>query len=451
MTRLFTLRRVGLSRAGKLLLGGALALGATACNSEDVLNVPDPDVATPESVQDKAALPAVLAGAIGDFTVAYSGQSGGDSQISISALFTDEFQWAETFPTRQEVDIRSVQPVNATMDPLFRNLQRARTAASRAADGFARFDPAAAGYGEALNLEGTLYNLAGENYCSGVPFSELVDGQTTYGSPLPRDSIFTRAVARADSALKILGASTAAAFASQRSFAGIVKGRALLNLGQFAAAATAVGSIPTTFQYNVTHSENSARQHNGVFSLVFEGRRFSVSDREGGTGLPFRSEQDFRTPNTLGTGSLAFGFDGTTTMFLEQKYPLRTTAVTVANGTEARLIEAEASLRAGNFGAALTTLNTLRAGGGLAALADPGTAATRENLLFRERAYWLWLTSHRLGDMRRLVRQYGRNSETVFPTGPFFKGGVYGPDVNFPIPFDETNNPNFTACLDRNA
>ena len=171
MTRLFTLRRVGLSGAGKLLLAGALALGATACNSEDVLNVPDPDVATPESVQDKAALPAVLAGAIGDFTVAYSGQSAGDSQISTSALFTDEFQWAETFPTRQEVDIRSVQPVNATMDPLFRNLQRARTAASRAADGFARFDPAAAGYGEALNLEGTVYNLAGENYCSGVPFS----------------------------------------------------------------------------------------------------------------------------------------------------------------------------------------------------------------------------------------------------------------------------------------
>jgi hypothetical protein len=29
--------------------------------------------------------------------------------------------------------------------------------------------------------------------------------------------------------------------------------------------------------------------------------------------------------------------------------------------------------------------------------------------------------------------------------------GTYGPDVNFPIPFDEQNNPNFTQCLDRNA
>ena len=125
------------SFAAKLMLAGALALGATACDSEEILDVPDPDVATPQSVQDKSALPAVLAGAIGDFQVSYSGPNAGDGQISISALFTDEFQWAETFPTRQEVDIRSIQPVNATMDPLFRNLQRARTSAARAADGFA--------------------------------------------------------------------------------------------------------------------------------------------------------------------------------------------------------------------------------------------------------------------------------------------------------------------------
>lgn len=413
--------------------------------------MPDPDVATPESIQDKTALPAVLAGAIGDFQVAYSGSSGGDGQISISALFTDEFQWAETFPTRKEVDIRSIQPTNVTMDGIFRSLQRARTAASRAADGFARFDPTAAGYGEALNLEGTAYNLAGENYCSGVPFSELVDGQTTFGNPLPRDSIFRRAVVRADSALRVLGSSSSAAFASQRQFAQVVKGRALLNLGDHAAAAAAVAGVPTSFQYRVLHSENSPRQHNGIFSLVFEGRRFTVTEREGINGLPYRSEQDSRVPNARGTGASATGFDGSTPLFLQQKYPTRSSPVVVANGVEARLIEAEASLRAGNFPAALITLNTLRSGAGLPVLIDPVTTAGRENLLFRERAYWLWLTSHRLGDLRRLIRQYGRGSETVFPTGAYFKDGVYGPDVNFPIPFDETNNPNFTQCIDRNA
>jgi hypothetical protein len=71
--------------------------------------------------------------------------------------------------------------------------------------------------------------------------------------------------------------------------------------------------------------------------------------------------------------------------------------------------------------------------------------------MFRERAFWLFGTGHRLGDLRRLVRQYGRGSETVFPTGNYFKGGLYGTDVNIPVPFEERNNPNFTGCLDRGA
>jgi len=43
-----------------------------------------------------------------------------------------------------------------------------------------------------------------------------------------------------------------------------------------------------------------------------------------------------------------------------------------------------------------------------------------------------------------LVRQYGRGSETVFPTGAFPKGGTYGTDVNLPVPTDEQNNPAYT-------
>jgi hypothetical protein len=75
--------------------------------------------------------------------------------------------------------------------------------------------------------------------------------------------------------------------------------------------------------------------------------------------------------------------------------------------------------------------------------------------LFSERAFWLFATGHRLGDMRRLIRQYGRDPETVFPTGDWFKGGLtYGTDVNLPLPRREQNNPNVPnggdGCLDRN-
>jgi hypothetical protein len=438
-----------------------LSLLLAACDVETLLDVPDPDVATPESVQDPAALPAVLRGAIGDFMVAYNGT--GDGQISMSALFTDELIWAETFPTRFEVDVRSIQVQNATMEGVFRNLHRARISASRAAEGYARLQPTAVGRAESLNLEGMTYIFFGENYCNGVPFSKLDEtGSPVYGEPITNVEMFEQAVALFDSALAVLDTNTAAAFATQRNLARVGKGRALLNLDQPAQAAAAVAGVPTAFVYQISHSENTARQNNGLFNLVFDGRRFSVGEVEGGNGLPFRSEgdtaqttgvRDPRIRNVRGTGTLATGFDGSTALHTQLKYPVRAAATPVATGAEARLIEAEADLRAGGTGTPnwLTIINTLRGTTtpALPGLADPGATPARENLLFKERAYWLWLTSHRLGDMRRLVRQYGRAVNTVFPAGNYFKGGLYGTDVNFPVPFDEQNNPNFQQCLDR--
>jgi hypothetical protein len=98
----------------------------------------------------------------------------------------------------------------------------------------------------------------------------------------------------------------------------------------------------------------------------------------------------------------------------------------------------------------------VRATEGLGPLADTGQSrAELEDLHFRERALWFYSTGHRLGDMRRLIRQYGRGADTVFPSGAYFKGGNYGTDVNFPIPIEEDNNPNTSplseGCLDRSA
>ena len=101
----------------------------------------------------------------------------------------------------------------------------------------------------------------------------------------------------------------------------------------------------------------------------------------------------------------------------------------------------------------VASLNALRSdaanngGFSLAALADPGTQAGREDLLFRERAFWLFATGHRLGDLRRLVRQYGRGVDAVYPNGTYVKTGtVYGNNTELPVPFDERNNPNYTGC-----
>jgi hypothetical protein len=175
---------------------------------------------------------------------------------------------------------------------------------------------------------------------------------------------------------------------------------------------------------------------------------FSVPNAEGGNGLPWRTANDPRVP-WVDTGTE--GFDGETPFFLQEKYLAKESSTNLATGTEARLIEAEAALRAGNTNLMLQKLNTLRQPLGLVDLTDPGSAAARENLLFRERGFWLYLTAHRLGDLRRLVRQYQRPADSVFPTGPYHKGGAYGSDVNFPVSSDEQNNPNFNGCLDRDA
>jgi len=50
--------------------------------------------------------------------------------------------------------------------------------------------------------------------------------------------------------------------------------------------------------------------------------------------------------------------------------------------------------------------------------------------------------------MRRLVRQYGRAVDQVFPVGDYLRGGSYGDVVNFTVPVNEENNPQFdrSAC-----
>ena len=64
----------------------------------------------------------------------------------------------------------------------------------------------------------------------------------------------------------------------------------------------------------------------------------------------------------------------------------------------------------------------------------------------RERAFWFYLTAHRLGDLRRLVNQYGRAKESVYPTGAYHKQGLTrGTQATLIVPHQEENNPNYQA------
>lgn len=456
----------------RMLALGALAVGLAGCDTDALLEVDDPEFASPETLTGPSAIPTLFAGAVGDFQVSYSGASG-DALLSSVALFTDEFYSSDTFTTRTAVDQRDLFPVaqGNVSDAAFIGLQRARRSLKDAAEAVANIAPNDTRVPELRALEGYTYVALGENFCSSIPFSDVVDGQRVSGEALATAQVFEAALARFDAALAVN---------PNNNLAKVGKARALLGLNRAADAAAAVAGVPQNFVYFVEHSANSGRQSNPIFSLQNNGR-YSVSDDEGGPGVPgdtipstagegleFRLERDPRVPFS---GPVP-GFDSTIPQFISGRYTGFGSDVPLATGVEADLIRAEAALKAGQTAEFLTLLNGLRANvqplmarlfpdasypagfpRTLAPLTDPGTPQGRVDLLFRERAFWLYLTGHRLGDLRRLIRQYDRQQQNVFPSGAYFKGGVYGDDVAFPIPFDEANNPEFdpASCNTKQA
>jgi hypothetical protein len=458
-------RRV-MSRAGfATVLAAVVLVPLSACDTKKFLAVTDPDVARPTALGTASALPALYAGAVGAFGQAYNGGNSGLEQVQLSAQLSDEFINTETFPTRIEVDQRAQHIDNGTLATTFLDINQARGLAQRAVAGFQQFAKNSAdstGFPEVLSLNGLTYVMFAENYCAAVPLSVVNDdGTFTFGAPLNTVQQLDSAIAKFNQALAVSGAPLTSTL---RYLAQVGKGRALLDKGDFAGAAAAVAGVPTTFQYNYQHSETSNGQNNGLWGLTASVGRFGVADNEGGNGLPFRTDGDVagttadpRVANKLRPSSGGHGFDGGPELqYVQLKYPLRASPITVEDGVEARLIEAEAALKTGDAAGALTILNTLRSNasllglrgysaGSLAPLTLQATPAAQLNQLFKERAYWLFLTGHRLGDLRRLIRQYGRSAETVFPTGAYFKGGTYGTDVNSPVPQGEQNNPNYVA------
>jgi hypothetical protein len=435
---------------GTLLLSGALVLAG--CDVDKLLEVTDPDTVNPQTLDDPDVLDVVINGALGDFTNAYSGDGLNDAFLIVTAAMSDEVFSSGTFPTRTATDRRNQQPPadGNTSDLAYNDLQIARRALKDAAAKVADFrGKSDAGYGELKALEGYTYVALGEGFCSAIPLSYIENGEWVYGEPQTVDQVWTGALTVFDEALANGGGSLAA----------VGKGRALLNLGQYAAAAAAVASVPTSYLYDVFHSASGAQ--NPVYTLQGNGR-YSLSDGEGGNGLMFRSAGDPRVP-WIRDPAQPNGFDAAYPLYKIRKYNAFTSPVVLASGVEARLIEAEAALQAGQTTVWLQKLNDLRAdvasimaaqvpaypitGAKLAPLADPGTEAARLSMMFSERAFWLFGTGHRLGDLRRLVKNYGLSATQVYPSGDYHKGGSFGADLVFPVDFDEGNNPNFDGSM----
>jgi hypothetical protein len=292
--------------------------------------------------------------------------------------------------------------------------------------------------------------------CSGTPLGVVVNGTPAFGPTLTRGELLRRALADFDSA-----GVYAVAEDSIGVMATVGVARALLDSGDFPDAARIAATVPAGYQFQTQYASTAA-QINQLFEQVVATIEVSVSDLEGENGLDFVSANDPRV-QTVNLGPAIFGTPNIVAPVVDRS---PTAPMVLASAVEARLIQAEAALpvHGGSGQAWLNILNALRTDGtqtagvfnpgggnvaGLAPLTDPGSDTARVSLLFRERAFWLFLTGHRQGDMRRLIRQYGRPTETVFPTGPYYLGGTYKSAVAFQ-PFGESFNPNFHGCVDNN-
>lgn len=483
-----------------LLAAGALA----ACNRDKILRVTDPDIINPSNLGSAEAAEALRLGAltrVSDVTGGLqptaqgAGGSLGEGIFHFSGVVADEWRSTDTFVQRDEADSRAMTESNAAMTLEARGLHRTRIAAIQAIPVLRQFKPNnVADVGQMYWVRGWAEMTIAENFCNGMPLSSLdAANNIVYGDPQTNVEIYQRAIASFDSALLNAPAGELRSD-TVKWLVGIEKARVQLDLGDVnaAGAAIAAAAVPDNFRFVMSYTQ--VLGDNQMWALNNSAGRWMPGNSEGIVGLNYFSANDPRIPMCIGGSTACRTFDpnqtrttsfdnnfGPGTFLVQLNWPTREADIAIATGTEARLIEAEVALRNNDVATFLTKLNFLRAnfntfkqpsnpcsatiqvtgcptvpvGGSLPPLVDPGTQPAREDLLFRERAFWLWGTGHRLADMRRLVRPtseggFGRAENTVFPNGPYYKGGVYGTDKFLVIPVQEQNNPQARGCIDRN-
>ncbi|MCC6316130.1 MAG: hypothetical protein IT361_00470 [Gemmatimonadaceae bacterium] len=417
-------------------LGIAGLLVASGCSS--LTDVNSPDVVQPEQLANAAGAEALTTGALASImspfmTFAYN-----------TAVFSDEMKLATAFTSFADIDFRTQSLTFNEYGPIL--MHRVRTQATQAIDARKQFAPTPrARIGQLFATKGLAELFIGETSCNGTPLTDVRGTVATFSGPLTSDSILKVAISNFDSALVY-----AADSARVLNLAKVARGRALLNRGQYAQAAAAVAGVPTNYVYNAEATLSVTNQINLIWNAN-NLKTATVSDREGGNGLDFVSAADPRiptTPNGVGT-------DGVTSVAIFGKYSGQASSIPMVTGIEARLIEAEAALQANRNDSSPTgtgwlgILNALRAPT-MTPLADPGSFDARVNLLFRERAFWLYGTGHRMGDLRRLLRQYGRAEAATWPKGQYKAGVSYGSEVVFILTLSEQANPTARTCSNMN-
>ncbi|HTL93922.1 MAG TPA: RagB/SusD family nutrient uptake outer membrane protein [Gemmatimonadaceae bacterium] len=434
------------SRQGIVLFSAALLLSAlAACDS--LLDVPVPSRIPAGPLETPANAVLLTNGAIGDFDCALG------SFIIVGGQLTDELEDATETAARWVYDKRAVptdQQLYAIADCDDEGTYIPSNRARESADNVLRIlqnatdDQMPSGVSRD-SLIATLAAYAGyarvqlgEMFCSSVISTLNPDGSITYGTELTPAQMFQSADSSFTLAITTAQAAGNNQDALEMSYIG--RARAELDQGLWDAAKADAQQVEgdVNYEHVSTASGTIPRRENRVWA---ENNGVGIASSVGPRyqNMTYNGVADSRVPTT--------DFHQVSESGLEEweqlKYPDVSTSIPIAKWSEAELIIAEADVRDGNPGDAITIINTLHSRAGLPAYSGATDQASVLAQVIEERSRELFLEGQRLYDVIR-----NNLSLQPAPGSPYRNGGTYGPDGSqlcLKLPdIERANNPNLS-------
>lgn len=421
------------SKSARIFCAAAALTMLSACDS--LLEVSDPGSIQSGQLEDPALENLLVNGVMGEFQFAY-GYYALWSGVLADEVFTDH-----TNVSVREFSLHNFNDLNDITTGAYENIHRARQSAD---DASARLKTMlGTNASSSLNMARVMaygaysYVLLAEGFC-GSPVN--------LSAELTPEELFTRAIARFDTAIAVANASKAGASAANIAAAtdivnmsNVGAARAALKMGDLAKARTYAALVPASYEKLAYYSSNSVRENNQL------NRPARTADPFLGVAPAFFSMNDPRVPrlatsrpglnsNPIFPPQRPFMYTGWSASTIQ---PIDiTTTIKFATGLEAQYIIAEAD---GATPATLAFVNARRATGNQAPVTLSGAELIAE--LRDQRARDFFLTGQRLGDLRR----YMKAGTDLFPKGkyPVFSD-FYGDDKCFVVPLSEkAGNPNY--------
>jgi hypothetical protein len=412
----------------------AAAVIATACSTDDLLDVKAPDRVESSLFDDPAQATLMVHSARTDFECAFG------SAVTVEAIISDELADAQLGAAAWPYDRRDantqtggsygVNTCESNQTPgIYLPLSIARWQADNALTKLQAWTDAEVG-GAAKRQEliaraalyaGLSYAMMGMSMCSAA---------FDLSAPVNQAGMFALAEARFGTAITT---AQGASLADVRNAAYVGRARARLFQSNTTGAAADAVLVPAGFVLEATYDAGDNRRFNRVYGATGRNGFYTVeaSSRNLTTG-------GVADPRAEVVPLSARPADGRAAMFGPAKYPNEAASIRAASYEEAQLILAEAQGGA----QAVTIVNALRDAHGL----PPYTGATDEasirQLIIDERQRELFVEGFRNYDIQRFAIPFNPAVGVPFPQ----KGGNYGNTTCLPLPdIERFNNPNVPA------